>query len=174
MLKPLAFVTVLLAAACGGSPKATGTAGTAEPTRDVLAIGEMKLIDVNKDQALLIHADGSVELDGKKFAKVTTDGKLAKYDTGEVGFTLKADGTVTAADGKDLGAKISADGVLSIGDKTISISESGEIVGGNPDAPKMKVAGATSGKLKRTAMFVLLVMITSEPGSDAEVKSGTP
>src|ERR1041384_6680076 len=95
----LLSLIVLLATACGGSsPRASES-----PTGGVqLALGEIKLIDVNKNKAALIHAAGTIEVDGEKPAKVTADGRLVKIDDERVGLTLNPDGTVTTSDGKSL------------------------------------------------------------------------
>lgn len=160
MLRTLSLV-VLLAVACGGGAKvAPDTVATAGDHPVVhLALGEMKLIDVDKHQAALIHGDGTVEIGGTKIAKVTADGKLVEPNTGEVALTLNPDGTVTASDGKDLGVKIGADGKVTMGDKTIAIARNGEVIGGNRNAPKMKIEGALDDKLKRTAMFVVVSLL---------------
>lgn len=159
MLRPLSLV-VLFAVACGGGSKMpTDTIATGDPAAVQLVLGEIKLIDVDKNQAALIHGDGMVEIGGTKIAKVTTDGKLVDPNTGEVVLTLHPDGIVTAPDGKDLGVKIGADGKGTTGDKTISIAANGELVGGNSNAPKMKIEGAIDDKLKRTAMFVLVSLL---------------
>jgi hypothetical protein len=167
MLKSLSlsFVLVLTTAACGGGAKTAPT--PAAPIADTapvaasgttLALAEMKLVDVNKNKAILIHKDGTIEFEGQKPAKVTADGKLVKADTGEVFFQLQPDGSIKTADGTDVGVKISPDGALTMGDKTISLDDTGLLVGGNPNAPQMKVEGATDANLKRTAMFVLVVI----------------
>ena len=169
MLKTPALVVLFVVACGGGTRKAVDTGGTASTAGALLALGELKLIDVNKDQALLIHADGTIELDGNKFAKVTADGKLISIGTGEVGLTLRADGAVIGSDGKDYGIKIGADGAATIRDMTLSIAPTGELVGGNLDTPTMRIEGATDDKLKRTAMFVLVVMSIS-----SEAKPETP
>ncbi len=174
MIKSLSLVLALAATACGGgskkpeptTPPTTATAPAAATT--TLALGEMKLWDVHKNRALLIHADGLIEVDGHKSAKVTADGKIVKADTGEVGFTLEADGTVKGPDGVDTGAKISADGTLAIKGQTITVDATGMLVGGNEGAPPLKIEGATDANLKRTALFVLVALTTG-----GEAKSET-
>jgi hypothetical protein len=164
MIKRIAMVMVLAAAACGGGSKqesttTTGTDVTASAGVQ-LALGEMKLVDVNKNQAVLIHADGSLEIpgmDGPTGVKVTSDGKIVN-DKGEVGFQLQPDGTITGPDGQKLGVTLDAAGVVSSGDKKISLGDDGLLVGGNPDAPQMRVEGANDPQLRRTAMFVLIAL----------------
>ena len=170
MFKTMTLVLVLAAAACGGSKKdeATTPPTTTQPqalpvegATTTLALGEMKLWDVNKNKALIIHADGTIELEGTKAAKVTADGKIVKIDTGEVGFTLEADGSVKGPQGVDTGAKITADGTLTTGDKTITIGDDGMLAGGNASAPPLKIEGASDVNLKRTALFVLVALLGS-------------
>jgi hypothetical protein len=172
MMKSLTLVFALAATACGGGSKkaepTTAPITTTAPTAaaGTLTIAEMKLWDVNKNRALIIHADGLIEVDGRKPAKVTADGKIVKADTGEVGFTLEADGSVKGPNGVDTGAKISADGTLAIKDQTITIDDKGMVIGGNEKAPPLKIEGATDANLKRTALFVLVAMMTAtEPQS---------
>lgn len=166
-MKRLAFAFTLLAAACS-SKKAdttptggTGSAVTA-PAGVTLELGEMKLIDVNKNKAVLVHANGEIEYEGTKGVKVTADGKLVKSDTGEVGFTLLPDGSIKGPDGNVIDVTLSADGVIKSGDKTITLKDDGSLEGANPDAPQMKVEGATTPGLKRTALFVLIALTTPE------------
>lgn len=161
-------VWLVLAAACGPATKSTPAepappAAPATPAPPAgasaqLELGELKLVETSTNKAVLIHADGTIELDGQKPAKVTADGKIVKADTGEVGFTLTGDGRVLGPNGADSGAKLAADGALTVGDKTITLSDSGDLVGANADAPKMHVDGATTPGLKRTAMFVLVAL----------------
>ena len=160
----LAIALALLAAACS-SKKAeptTPTGGGATTAAAVtLELGELKLVDVNKNKAVLVHATGVIEIPSEpefKGAKVTADGKIMKTDTGEVGLTLMPDGTLKGPGGKVLDVTLSADGVITSGDKTISVNDDGTLAGANPDAPQMKIEGATTPGLKRTAMFVLIVL----------------
>lgn len=181
-MRKILSLILLVTAACGGSPsrpvEAPAAAAPSAPTAQ-LGLGEIKLIDVDNNQAILIHADGTIELGGKKPGKVTPDGTLISVDTGEVVFKLSPDGAVTTADGKDLGIKLGADGAVTRGDKTVSIGASGELVGGDSPGPKLKIEGATDAKLKRTAMFVLIALTTPMPAAApaetrSEAKPGTP
>jgi hypothetical protein len=176
MLKTITLAISLTLAACGGGGTKSDTTPTAKAGVQ-LGLGEIKLIDVNKNEAVLIHADGTIEMpNGEKPAKVTADGKLVSLDPndkGEVGFELHPDGSVKSTDGKISGPMISADGVLTIGDMTVSVDAEGNLIGGNPDAPKMRVEGATDANLKRTAMFVLAVMTTATKTSPPPSPSGS-
>lgn len=171
MLKRLSFVLVLAAAACGGGSKKAvdttanaGSAGSAAPAAGGpvhLELAEIKITDLNKNESLLIHADGVIEVDGAKPAKVTADGKIMKIDGTEVGMSLGADGSINGPDGKPTGARLDATGGLTAGNQTISIDDQGNLVGGNPDAPKLHIDGATTPALKRTALLVLVMLMGS-------------
>ncbi len=180
-MKRLALALVLAAACGGGGTKKTDTTPTTDTTTTTptggaveLELGELKLIDVSKNKALLVHADGTIELDGQKPAKVTKDGKIAKIDTGEVGFTLNADGTISGPDGKSVGVTLAADGTLTSGDKKISVDDAGKLVGANPAAPEMKIEGASTPGLKRTAMFVLVALTTPGETKASSSAGGAP
>lgn len=162
----LAIAFVLLAAACsskksepttptGGGAAVTATAGV------TLELGEMKLVDLSKNKALVIRANGDIEYEGNTGVKVTKDGTIVN-DKGEVGFTLLPDGSIKGPDGKVIDVTLSAEGVIKTGDKAVSINADGTLLGANPDAPQMKVEGATTPGLKRTALFVLIALTTPD------------
>jgi hypothetical protein len=164
-MKRLAIAFALFAAACS-SKKAeptVPTSGSAAPAvaGATLELGEMKLIDVSKNKALLIHANGAIEYEGNTGVTVTKNGTIMN-DKGEVGFTLLADGSIKGPDGKVIDVTLSPEGVIKSGDKTISIAEDGSLSGANPEAPQMKIEGATTPGLKRTAMFVLVALTTPD------------
>ena len=165
-MKRLAIAFALLAAACS-SKKAEPTVptggGSAEPAvaSATLELGELKLIDVGKNKALLIHANGEIEYEGNTGVKVTKNGTIMN-EKGEVGFTLLADGSIKGPDGKIIDITLSPEGVIKSGDKTISIADDGSLSGANPEAPQMKIEGATTPGLKRTAMFVLVALTTPD------------
>ena len=177
-MKRLAFAVMLLAAACsskksetttpaGGGSNVTAAAGA------TLELGELKLVDVGKNKALLIHASGEIEYEGAVGAKVTKEGTIVN-DKGEVGFTLLADGSIKGPDGKVIDVTLSPDGVVKVGDKTISIDVDGSLKGANPEAPQMKIEGATTPGLKRTAMFVLVALTTPEEAPPPPATSVPP
>jgi len=134
----------------------------AKPDPNVtLELGEMKIIDINKGLAIAIHADGTIEFDGQVGAKLTPQGQIVN-DKGEVGFTLFADGSIKGPDGKIENLSLSNDGVIKSGDRTVSLKADGTLDGANPEAPQMRIEGATSPALRRSAMFVLIVLTTPE------------
>lgn len=171
-MKKLALVLAI--AACGGGsrkPEPTTTTAAVTAKADVqLELGEIKLIDMKTNKAVLVHANGDIEIEGVKPVRVTTDGKMVN-SAGEVGFTLKSDGTIMGPDGKPLDVTLSTDAVVKSGDKTISIDATGALLGSNPDAGEMKVEGADTPGKKRTALFVLIALTTvSQQGDGAAAK----
>ena len=184
----LSILFALLAACGGGSKKSepTTTAATTTAQADVnatanananasagavLELGDIRLVDVNKNKALLIKANGDIELEGVVAAKVTPDGKIVNT-AGEVGFTLLPDGTVNGPDGKPLDVTLSTDAVIKSGDKSISLDANGSLVGANPAAPPMKVEGADTPGKRRTAMFVLIALTTGSASAASGGASG--
>jgi hypothetical protein len=172
----LAFA--ILATACGGSNKPDPTPAptptqVSAPTTVQLELGELKLVDVGKNEAVLVRANGEIVIGGVAAAKVTVDGKIVNMK-GEVGFTLLPDGTINGPDGAPMLLTLSPDAVIKSGDKSISVDAKGELVGANPDAPKMRVEGAATPGLKRTALFVLVALLEPGDASDAPATSGTP
>ncbi len=172
MIKNLALSLVLAAAACGGGSKAAAPAAPAQTaaTPATLELGELKLVDVSKNQSLTIQADGTIVIpaqpdgDAGGTLKVTTDGKLMKAD--QTVLQLMTDGTIQTSDGKALEVTLSSEGVIASGDKKISLDDTGTLVGANPDAPQMRVEGATTPGLKRTALFVLIALTSGEPAPE--------
>jgi hypothetical protein len=164
-MKRLALAFVLLAACSskktetttptGGDGNVTAVAGA------TLELGELKLVGVGENKALLIHANGDIEYEGAVGARVTKNGTIVN-DKGEVGFTLLADGSIKDSAGKVIDVTLSPDGAVKSGDKTISIETDGSLKGANPEAPQIKIEGATTPGLKRTAMFVLVALTTPD------------
>lgn len=171
-MKRLAIAFALLAAACSSKqaepttppppPATAGSAAAVPPSPGVtLELGELRLVDVNENKALLVHANGEIEYEGQRGVRVTPQGQIVN-DQGEVGFTLQPDGAITGPDGRALDVTLSPEGVVTSGDKQISINDDGTLAGANPDAPQMKIEGATTPGLKRTAMFVLIALTTPD------------
>jgi len=169
----IAFVVAaaFAGAACKSKKQDTTppTGGSGEPAAVNVApdpnvkmeLGEMKIVDVNKNKAVLVHANGEIEYEGQVGAKVTAQGQIVN-DKGEVGFTLLADGTIKGPDGKIVNVMLTAEGAIKSGDKSVSIADDGSLSGANPEAPPMKIEGATTVGLKRTALFVLIVLTTPD------------
>jgi hypothetical protein len=174
-MKRLALAFALLAACSSKKEPTTPTGGgsnvTAPAAGVTLELGELKLVDVGKNKALMIHANGEIEYEGATGVKVTKQGTIMN-DKGEVGFTLLADGSIKGPDGRVIDVTLSPDAVIKSGDKTISINDDGSLKGANPDAPQMKIEGATTPGLKRTALFVLIALTT--PDEEPPVQNAPP
>ena len=176
-MKRFAIAFVLLAAACGSKkPDTTTTPGSGSvvaATGVKLELGELKLVDVKNGKALSIHADGQIEYEGQTGVRITKEGTIVN-DKNEVGFTLLADGSIKGPDGKVIDVTLSPDGVIKSGDKSITINADGTLSGANPEAPQMKIEGATTPGLKRTALFVLIALTTPEEGPPPETAPPAP
>ena len=163
MSKHLALSLVLAATACAGgsktaAPTAPTTPAAAEPA--MLELGELKLVEANKDQALTIQADGTIVMpdgEGEGPLKLTRDGKLMKAD--QTVLQLMPDGTLQGPDGKPIEGTLSADGVITFKDQKISLDDNGTVLGSNSGASQMRFEGATTPGLKRTALFVLIALL---------------
>jgi hypothetical protein len=164
-MKRLAIAFMLLAACSAKKTETTtptgGGSNVAAVEGATLELGELRLVGVGENKALLIHANGDIEYEGAVGAKVTKNGTIVN-DKGEVGFTLLADGSIKDSAGKVIDVTLSPDGVVKSGDKTISIEADGSLKGANPEAPQMKIEGATTPGLRRTAMFVLVALTTPD------------
>lgn len=152
---------VLALAACAGSPAPPPGAAA---SKVALALGEIRIVTA-ANATVALHADGTIDNDGKPTGiKVTADGRVIRTDTTEVGFQLLPDGTIKDPRGQPLEVTLGEDGSITSGDHRITLDDHGAIVGGNPDAPQVRIEGATTPALRRTAMFVLITL-TSPIGS---------
>ncbi len=160
----LAWV-VVVASGClaPAAPTATGPANVAETPPDRLQFGELRLVEADDSpQAVLIHADGGVEVDGEVIASLGTDGRMVMHHTGEVVLELDADGNLRDAHGAVV-ATMADDGSVTVGDRTMTVAADGMVLGTNPNGPPMKLEGATTDGQRRTAMLVMTALSLSAP-----------
>lgn len=183
-MKLLSLVAAGALAACGGSAKPAPVEPTPIPAAAPAPTGPWELGELKFYQGdelgMQLHANGHLEV------------KLVHGEPGkppverwqDVG-ALAADGTITAIDGKKHaevkpdGSVVSPDGkaapfhlegeALVVGDKKITIDDKGILQGGNDMGKPMRIDGATTPGLKRTALVVLALVMT---GGDAQ--SSTP
>ena len=165
---------VLLVAACGGSQPAptatpaTPTPATTAPASNGITLCELKFYEGDVAR-LALHADGKLEANmrgdkpGEKdawttVAQLTADGKIS--GGGQPVGELRPDGTFVAPNGQTADFKLEGD-VLVAGDKRVSLDDKGVLQGGNPGSEKLHVEGAVDAASRRTALFILAVMIST-------------
>lgn len=181
MIKLSSVVVAIALAACGGGNKQPATPAAPVPapvaaSTSTVELGELKFYE-GDDLGLQLHANGHLEV------KMThaEAGKPAQTMWHDVG-SVAADGTISDADGKKH-AQITADGsmvtpdgqkapfhldgeALVIADKKITIDDKGMLQGGNDMGKPVRIEGATTPGLKRTALVVLALLMASPDGDD--------
>src|SRR3569623_2651780 len=191
-MKLLSLFAVAALAACGGKAKPAPAEPTPVPADAPMPTGPWELGELKFYQGdelgMQLHANGHLE------------GKLVHGEPGqppverwqEVG-ALSPDGTVTAIDGKKHaevkpdGSVVSPDGkaapfhlegeALVVGDKKITIDDKGILQGGNDMGKPMRIDGAQTPGLKRTALVVLAIVMPSgerAPAEPAQPSAPTP
>ncbi len=164
---------IVLVAACGGSqPAPPTTPATPPPATGAATTGitlcELKFYEGDVAR-LALHADGKLEAnlrDDKPgstdtwtaVAQLTADGKIA-HDGQSIG-ELRPDGTFVGPNGQTADFKMEGD-VLVAADKRVTLDDKGVLQGGNPGSDKLHVEGATDAASRRTALFILAVMIST-------------
>jgi hypothetical protein len=180
----LSLCMAVALAACGGHKPTTATDTTAKTTDKTTAVVELAELQFfsGDELGMKLHLNGHLEVKNMHSeAGKTTE---AWQDVGSIGADgtlthdgkthgmFKADGTFATADGKTLPFKLDAD-TLVAGDKKITLDDKGVLQGGNPMPKPMRVEGATTPGLRRTALLVLALMMTAEEHGEAhEEKSG--
>lgn len=169
---------LLLACVCACTPAATPKAGGAETkaaplneappaagaeaapapsTSAMLVIAPLRLHNASGEE-LVLSAAGQLEVPSRKHAVGTLqpDGRLVN-GSGEALAWLTADGDVFIA-GKKLPMRLDPSGKLLLegGSQVLSFNAAGELEGGRPEAPAVKVEGLTD-DTRRTAMFLLVL-----------------
>jgi hypothetical protein len=176
---------VVALAACGGNKQSTATTTpdtTAKTDKAVVELAELQFFE-GDEVGMKLHLNGHLEVKGMH----SKDGKTSEewQDVGSIGADgtlmhdgkshgmFKADGTFATNDGKTLPFHLDAD-TLVAGDKKITLDDKGVLQGGNPMPKPMRVEGATTPGLRRTALLVLALMMTAEEheGEAHEEKSG--
>jgi hypothetical protein len=167
MIERLGFALTLAVAACGGRPTPAPAVAPAQGPA-ILTLGEMRLIEVASNATLVFRANGDLQVDGSTKATVTATGKVLARN-GEPIFELQRDGKIKdLAYDKLLAASVGDDGSVTVLSTRFSISDSGELIGRDPNASPIRIEGATSIGLKRTAMFVFVVLMVAGDKPDAE------
>lgn len=188
-MKKLLFVAAALLAACGGGHKpapvepAPTPAAAAAPTGP-WELGELKFYQ-GDELGMQMHANGHLEV------KLVhgEPGKTPEERWQDVG-AVSPDGTITAIDGKKHaeikpdGSIVTPDGASSpfhlegetlvVADKKISIDDKGVLQGGNDMGKPMRIEGATTPGLKRTALVVLALIMASPAPHEGEPHEAPP
>ncbi|HSN25902.1 MAG TPA: hypothetical protein VLT45_06435 [Kofleriaceae bacterium] len=173
-MKKLLFVAAL--AACGGGHKPAPAEPTATPAAAPAPTGPWELGELKFYQGdelgMQLHANGHLEV------KLVhgEPGKPPEERWQDVG-AVSPDGTVTAIDGKKHaeikpdGSVVTQDGgtapfhlegeTLVVADKKITIDDKGILQGGNDMGKPMRIEGATTPGLKRTALVVLALIMSA-------------
>jgi hypothetical protein len=176
MHKLLSMVAVIGLAACGGGNKPAATATTPAPETATAPASGIELAELKfyegDDLGMQLHADGHLQVK----VSHSEQGKPAEEKWMDVG-VIGADGSVSDAEGKKHGT-IGADGsfkspegqtapfhvegeTLVVGDKKITIDDKGILQGGNDMGKPMRIEGATTPGLKRTALVLLAILMAS-------------
>jgi hypothetical protein len=181
MTKLTSFVVAGVLAACGGgSNKTAATTPATAPAPVATApaapagaweLGEIKFYQ-GDEMGLQLHANGHLEV------KMThaEPGKPPESKWQDVG-SLAADGTLSGADGqkhamlKPDGSVVTPDGqtapfhlegeTLVVADKKLSIDDKGMLQGAAEAGTTMRIEGASTPGLKRTALIVLAIVMSS-------------
>lgn len=188
MHKLLSMVAVIGLAACGGGNKPAATTTTPAPETTTAPAGGIELAELKfyegDDLGMQLHADGHLQV---KMSH-SEEGKPAEEKWMDVG-VIGADGSVSDAEGNKHGT-IGADGsfkspdgqtapfhlegeTLVVGDKKITIDDKGILQGGNDMGKPMRIEGATTPGLKRTALVLLALLMASPEPEEAPAQAGS-
>jgi hypothetical protein len=173
MKTPLLAVVVsfAVAAACGGSSGSGANSPAPAASSSAFTFGDVAFFaGAGTDKpGPMLHADGTVSMDGKTLCTLSQDGTLHAQD-GKLILQLKADGTLATADGKVLGT-INADGALTLtkpaqgatpaSTVTVSFDASGNVTGGPSDATPVRAQGVTPAT-RRAAMVTLVLFLFAD------------
>ncbi len=178
-MKKLLFLAAALLAACGGGPKPAPAEPTPAPAAAPAAptgpweLGELKFYQ-GDELGMQLHANGHLEVKlvhgepGKPpeerwqdVGAVSPDGTVTAID-GKKHAEIKPDGSVVTQDGATAPFHLEGD-TLVVADKKITIDDKGILQGGNDMGKPMRIEGATTPGLKRTALVVLALILSSGP-----------
>jgi hypothetical protein len=178
------LVVAIALAACGGgnkpvapvAPPPAVPVAAAAPAGSI-ELGELKFY-AGDDLGMQIHANGHFEVRVSK-AEAGKPAETTWQDVGSIG----ADGTISSSDGAKHGqvkpdgsfvgpegqvAPFKLDGeALVVADRKITIDDKGILQGGNDMGKPMRIEGATTPGLKRTALIVLALLMGGPDDSKA-------
>ena len=192
MHKLSSLVVAFALAACGGGNKQAATETAPAPVAAAPAapaaaagsveVGELKFFE-GDEMGMQLHANGHLEVKmthsepGKPtqetwrdVAAIATDGTISGPD-GQKHAEIKPDGSLVSPDGQ--AAPFHLDGeALVIADKKITIDDKGILQGGNDMGKPVRIEGATTPGLKRTALVVLALVMASGPANAQPASPG--
>jgi hypothetical protein len=156
-------VLLLIAiAACGGTAPAKEQSVAAPAKTSVVELGELKFY-AGADLGMQLHANGHLEVKTQSawidVGSVAADGTLSAPDGTQRGH-ITADGSVIGPSGKTAPFHLEGE-TLVVADRTFTIDAKGLLQGGDVLQGPMRVEGATTPGLKRTALVVLATIMTS-------------
>ncbi|MBV8762832.1 MAG: hypothetical protein JO257_36440 [Deltaproteobacteria bacterium] len=184
MNKLLNVVAALSLAACGGGhkpapvePTPMGSAAAPTPTGP-WELGELKFYQ-GDELGMQLHANGHLEVKlvhgepGKPpverwqdVGALTPDGTITAID-GKKHAEIKPDGSIVTQDGSTAPFHLEGE-TLVVADKKITIDDKGILQGGNDMGKPMRIDGASTPGLKRTALVVLALIMSSPEPSPAQ------
>jgi hypothetical protein len=159
MYRLLSLLAVAVLVACGAGSAVAKPQPAAAPKAPTVELAELKFF-AGDDLGMQLHADGHVlvmtEAQWVDIGKIARDGTITAPDGSTRGH-ITADGSVVGPSGK--AAPFHVEGTtLVIADKRFTIDDKGVLHGGEL---AVRIEGATTPGLKRTALVLLASMMTS-------------
>lgn len=154
--------------ACGSTPPATTKPAPAPATKPMIELAELKFY-AGADLGMQLHANGHLEVKAQaawvEVGSLAADGTLSAPDGTQRGH-VTADGSVVGPSGKTAPFHLEGE-TLVVADRRFTLDDKGLLQGGDLLQGPMRVEGATTPGLKRTALVVLATIMTSgHHGSD--------
>lgn len=148
--------------ACGSTTPAPTQTAHAPATKPMIELAELKFY-AGADLGMQLHADGHLEVKAQTawvdVGSLAADGTLSAPDGTQRGH-ITADGSVVGPSGKTAPFHLEGE-TLVVADRTFTIDDQGLLQGGDLLQGPMRVEGATTPGLKRTALVVLATIMTS-------------
>jgi hypothetical protein len=148
--------------ACGGTTPAPTQPAHAPATKPMIELAELEFY-AGADLGMKLHADGHLEVKAQNawvdVGSVAADGTLRAPDGTQRGH-ITADGSVVGPSGKAAPFRLEGE-TLVVADRKFTLDDKGLLQGGDLLQGPMRVEGATTPGLKRTALVVLATIMTS-------------
>jgi hypothetical protein len=156
------LLLLIVLAACGSATPATPRTAPASPAKPMVELAELRFY-AGQNLGMQLHADGRLEMKAEDawvdIGSVAADGTLSAPDGTRRGH-ITADGSVVGPSGKT--APFHFEGqTLVIADRRFTIDARGMLQGGDYLQGPMRVEGAATPGLKRTALVVLATIMTA-------------